>query len=162
MFTGFWYWILCRTPHCLNFYQSDTCWKVSVKYRRFCFYFTTLIRASKWGKWGPKTFLQMHLLLREQIYFHKISSGTWYSPPITCPSMCLGWRLVSSHHRSWNTGILQIFSVYRLYFAKLYSLPQEKGLKQFMKTKLGMFVFLFQRWQESLPADIMKALLVCP
>ena len=51
-----------RTWHRLNFYQSDTCWKVSVKYRRFCFYFTTLIRESKWGKWGPKTFLKMHLM----------------------------------------------------------------------------------------------------
>ena len=98
--------ILTRAPHRLNFYQSDTCWKVSVKYRRFCFYFTTLIRASKWGNWGPKTFLQMHLLLREQIYFHKISSGTWDSPPVTCPSTCLGWRLVSSHHRSWKGPVL--------------------------------------------------------
>ena len=95
-----------RSLHLLNFYQSDTCWKVSVKYRRFCFYFTTLIRASKWGKWGPKTFLQMHLLLREQIYFHKISSRTWYSPPVMCPSTCLGWHLVSSHHRSWKGPVL--------------------------------------------------------
>ena len=47
-----------RSLHLLNFYQSDTRWKVSVKYRRFCFYFTTLIRESKWGKWGPKTFLK--------------------------------------------------------------------------------------------------------
>ena len=88
-------WFISRTRHCLNFYQSDTCWKESVKYRRFCFYFTTLIRKSKWGKWGPKTFRQMHLILREQKYFLKISCGTWYSPPVSCSSTCLGWRLVS-------------------------------------------------------------------
>ena len=49
--------------------QSDTCLKVPVKYRRFCFYI----------------FLQVDLMLGGQMYFHKISRsrGTWYSPPDT-------------------------------------------------------------------------------
>ena len=61
-------------------------------------------------------FLQMDLMLGGQMYFHKISRETWYSPPVTCPSTCLGWRLVSTSPRSWKSQ--PIFSVYRLDFAE--------------------------------------------
>ena len=96
-------YVKSRTRHSLNFYQSDTCWRIPVKYRRFFMYsLYNHHQGVQMGKYWPKTILQINLMLRGQMYFHKISRGTWYSPPITCLSMCL----VSTHHRFWRSPFL--------------------------------------------------------